>query len=326
MDYYNKINSLKIKDEKFLYFDCFARNKELILILPSYYEFPELYKDLYVSFGNQQLSLKESIIYEKNEGVIILIYFFDFDVNSFYNIDIECTKLNLKTNLNIFHKGIPKTDDLYVSTLFKNDIYLIPNWINHYKNLGFNKFILYCNHPLEKINSLIEKCKNIIVEKFKDVNLEQDILFLEWNFNYFNKDNIEFTNNIPLSQYVHHAQPAQINHCLWKYSKPLTNYYLNLDLDEYLLLNGDQTLNEDCYIFEGEWTFNKNNKIPLFEVINCKELNDFRLEEKDGRTKYLVNPDSVKCLGINSPKDDIPKRCIENYKLLHLYNWSGKRK
>jgi hypothetical protein len=275
MDLYNKINFKFISNQncQILFYDCFARNKELILILPTYL------KDLEIKTNEISLELKKEI----NEKDIILIYRFDFDFNQTYSIKLKFNQLNIDIDLNIYHIELPFTNDLYISTNFKNDIYLIPNWINHYKNLGFNKFIFYVNHPIDKIRILLDKAKKYILDKIKDINLTEDILFLEWNFE---DEKISYK-----------------NHSLYKYAKPISYYFLNCKLNQLIILDEDYNLNDNITKLQ---LYNaKIKKKPIFEIVDI----DFEITNKEEDFLYLFKPSYIDFYDIKNFNHEVNEKC-----------------
>ena len=92
-----------------------------------------------------------------------------------------------------------------MTTIYKNETYLIPHWVNYHKKIGFDKFILYDNGPV-----------------LTDISLTNvTVLHAPWP--YWDVDS--FNNHSTIGQVI------QQNHCLWKYAP---KFLALTDLDEYI--------------------------------------------------------------------------------------------
>jgi hypothetical protein len=128
--------------------------------------------------------------------------------------NFQGNELDIKIEKSIFKITLSSevfdfTKNKVMTTIQKNEYYLIPSWIKHYKQIGFEKFIIYDNGTLIK-------------EHYE--NLDDDIFIIHANWEYWS-DSYGMNST---------GQVIQQNHCLWKY----TPEYIGLfDLDEYLNSN-----------------------------------------------------------------------------------------
>ena len=193
----------------FTLFDVFWNNNSIYLILSINTEVLNQ-NNLIVSLNQINLNLKEKIVKNKYEPTLLFIY----DDN---NIDI-----NKKLFIQVFFDGKDyskeiekivnkeKSNFLCLTTLFKNDYNLFPNFYEYYKRQGVQHFFMYYNGLL---NNKIKKIFN-----YKDVTL------IEWNFRYWNP-----------GKYKHHAQLGQMHHALYKYGKDNYEYMIfNFKNGDYL--------------------------------------------------------------------------------------------
>jgi hypothetical protein len=276
MDLYNQI----ISSENNLFYDCFARNKELILLSPLQNKFKIFYDE------NDLKIIKQFTV----NSVYIYVYNLPVNKNTIVNINIQYE--NYLKNLELFHVIIPNTEELYISTSFKNEIYLLPTWLNHYKNLGFNKFIIYVKHPLHLLNKLIEKVKQINT----NINFNEDVLFLEWNL------------NIDCYQ-----------HCFLKYGKLLASYFSYLYLNQFISLNDNYHLNiyGDNHIAFKNYNCLSLDK-PLFKIYNINE-NDI-IENQNSTNIYLIKTDKLEVLSFNNIESLNNIERSDN-KMVNYINW-----
>ena len=312
MDQYNKINSLLIsninKQNKYLFFDIFNRNNELVLICPIYEQI-EINYDKIIAYNNGiELCYKNIIkcndIYEQ----IVVIIFENFTYDPILNIKI--TYEDLEQTYQLSNINVTKnTYFLTHTTLFKDDYYLINIFYDYYINNGVDYFYLYYNGKLT----------NKIKDKVKDKN----IILIEWNYSYYNNT----------ETYNHHAQMGQIQHALYKYNKPFSKYTIYADLDEYLFINGKTLITYiknniyNFYRFINLWCSTLNNDIPKEFPINNKIKVDKNYIPV--RSKCIYENDKFYMINIHFPRYDLSKFTYNIIntdigRMYHFSNWTQR--
>jgi hypothetical protein len=114
------------------------------------------------------------------------------------------------------HKG-----EFAMATLFKDDNYLLPMFIDYYRKQGIEAFYLYYNGEV-----LPDNCPQ-----------GNDIHYRIWNYQYWNHTNWDIGRTI----WAHAAQPAMITDAMLRY-KPLYDWFGFFDLDELIYVNEKYTL------------------------------------------------------------------------------------
>lgn len=153
-----------------------------------------------------------------------------------------------------------------------------------------------------------------------------NVTVIEWNF-----EHKQWINEKHRSI----SQIGQVNHCLYKYSKPFSPYTIFNDLDEYMYIkNGThlkQFINEnpyDIYTFNNVWAHNLNNNIPAeFETT----FNAVALCDTDWRTKIIIKSDCCDIMGVHKEikicsRYKAKKLRTQDLIMYHFLLWSGKRK
>jgi len=211
---YDSVNTFKLPDETILVVDIFCRNNQLICICPYKSIKNNIYALNVVVNGRQ---LIDSTNLECSKLFYILIYQI-YNVNSDINVTAEISfnymynKItrsfkNIQKKYILHHRIIKPVYKIIHSTLFKDDSFLLNKFINYHEKQGVEHFYMYYNNKIEN-NKFIEK---------------DNVTYIEWNFPYHvNSENF--------------SQPAQVNHALYKYGKPLSEYILLNDLDEYIYI------------------------------------------------------------------------------------------
>ena len=97
-----------------------------------------------------------------------------------------------------------------LSTVFKDENQMIEPWVDHHRNVGFEKFFLYNNNPANR------DCYERLREKYQDA-----VCLVDWPFPY------------KLLESGYSGQTTQQNHTIWKYND-LSLLGL-IDLDEYIV-------------------------------------------------------------------------------------------
>lgn len=308
---YNKVNNFNLEGDNYLYLDIFARDNNLFLLCQSNIDVNLLsikYNDKLLSLSKQQ---------NLHENIIILIYEIE-PINKELEISVSYKEKHNTTN--IIYEDYSKINKktLSITTLFKDDYYLIPIFIEYYKKQGVEHFYLYYNKKLSELKL--------------DYNILSDpnITFIEWDYLYWFKNN------------EHNAQPAQINHFIYKYGKPLWKYTLFSDLDEYAhiknstktlfdLVNSDEYTDIDTFKFNCVWADTIDKKIPC-KNSSCIFPNQFNISTTHNsyRAKLINKLDSIisiknihEMYEYNFNKKDYKIHTDNNNMLFHFFRWSG---
>ncbi len=303
MIHYDDINSYHIHENFYLFFDIFLKNNELILICPTYVSnFDE--SKIRIKYNNEYLKLKTKEKYIDNP-VYILIY--DLEIDKKYAIIyIEYMNESRRFVLENYKTNKENERTLAQTTLFKNDYKLINIFHKYYENQGVQYFFMYYNG---KINEEIKKFYN-----------KNNIKLIEWNYVYWN----------PNPKLIHHAQPGQIQHALYKYGKSEYKYMIFNDLDEYMHIKNKKLIdyvnetNYDSIQFYNFWSQTLDNNIP--EEIPMKIIINNIPNGYPYRMKCINKTNSIRFNGIHYP-DKYTKENPEIYHthenmLLHFYNWA----
>ncbi len=313
---YDNVNSFRLNEVQLLFFDIFARNNELIIIAPVYCDLAINYDDVEIKYENTKLKLKEKLDFIEFEPTIIRIYNLNdlkIDDKKQLNINVSYQKYHQKFNIqyNIFSVEY----NFVLSTLFKNDDYLLNTWMNYYKKQKVDYFYLYVNKKIDKDYSSFTNCK-----------------FIEWDFEYWYDKSKYKCKDVSVS--FHFAQMGQISHFIYKYGKPLSKWIANIDLDEYLHVEnkkiGNILSDEYNYIyFNNYWSKLESDYIPKYEEkLNLYQqdiciMNNDKLRGKE-RFKFIVKTSDILANGIHQIKK-IRKEKKINYpdsKMIHFKNWS----
>jgi len=289
----------------FTLFDVFWKNHLIYLILSINSNVLDESK-LNVYLNKTKINLKQKIIKDKREPILLFIY----DDNS---IDI-----NQKLFIQVFFDGKEyskeiekivnkeKSDFLCLTTLFKNDYNLFPNFYEFYKRQGVQHFFMYYNGLL---NNEIKKIFN-----YKDVTL------IEWNFRYWNSS---------IHKYQHHAQLGQIHHALYKYGKDNYEYMIFNDLDEYLFIPDIKLVeyirlntNINIFGFKNIWAKTKNNIKKIEENLYISEALKFM-----NRSKCIYKVSSIETINIHYYDKMLENntQICDNY-MYHFYDWTEKKR
>ena len=283
MEVYNNINSFKLDDNDYLFFDIFCRNNELILIIPT----------LPINVLQKLNIYCNSILIDKikydhsTRWSRVLCYEININSDEIVNITVQSNSKIQEYKLQ--HLMLNKSLTLTQTTLFKDDSFLLNKFINYYLKSGVDHFFLYYNG-----NNII----NNIESKFL-----KSVTLIEWNYSYY-------YNNI--RGYVY-AQETQMNHSLYKYGKPLSQYIIYNDLDEYMLTK-KKTIREyvlnyqnvDTFMFLNIWADTMDTIDNITEYYNHIQQ-DLNLPTEFYISKY-----------INDPK--IHSKCIHKTDSLYILN------
>ena len=308
---FSSLNSMKLKSVKknHFIFDIFITNKELYFVGPAISGFNINLLSIYNN--DTELILKKNFTTFKTlEDFMLLIYECSneesvIDIHVKYRDEIEKFKILNQTNLEIKHK-------LSITTLCSKDYKIFPMWHEYYKKQGVDHFFIYFN--------------GIIEDKISYFDYD-DVTLVEWPFKYWR----------PNVKGKHNAQPAHMNHSLYLFGKPTSEYMIFCDLDEFLQTHlGKEIPNDmisikqlllnkphiDIITFRNLWARTIDNKIP--ESFPDNFLVSQHIQQVE-RKKNLYRTSKINAVSIHS----IHIKWNKNMKFLHMYgmffhfyNWS----
>lgn len=306
---YDNLCCINLERYTVLFFDIFARNNELILIIPVYGYSTDFLNMISVQCNNQILTVKK--IYKKinYEPIIIVIY------NIYVNeqlLPIKITYKHISKQVLLTNYDNPRRKKKYklsLTTLLKDDYKYFDMFYNHYMDQGVEFFYIYYNG---KVNDDIKK-----------VLSKENVKIIEWNYKYWNDHNVD-------SSLKHHAQMGQIHHALYKYGKCNSEYMIFCDLDEYMISSHRKLVHmieskHDTYGFLN--IFSELNNIPkklpnTFLISNI--IHPFRT-----RSKCIHNTDSIDLVKIHCGykyKYNNPKIIeTKNNKMYHFHNITSSK-
>ena len=310
------MNPFHLTDYKYLFFDIFYKNNKLYLITPLYSE-PFDSNKIIISIYTDTINAKVLAISDKkikNCGEPIAIYI--YNVDSLENtINIEVSFYNLKRSYTLQHLANTNTntntnEPLALTTLFKDDFRLFPIFYDYYMKQGVTHFYMYYN--------------GISTPHIKQWLNKRNATLIDWPFQYFNNKNCK---------YLHHAQPGQLHHALYKYGKDRHDYMLFCDLDEYLYIP-NISLKEyilqhreiDSFGFLNKWS----QTLDHMTVFPKRFLTAKGTLPYNNRSKNIHKTSSLDMLGIHMAHayiDSIkePKLLTHNI-MFHFYNWSKPKR
>lgn len=114
---------------------------------------------------------------------------------------------------------------LSLFTLFKDDHYLLSNWLQHYRKLGVEHFYLYYNGSSDELASIAFEAP--------------DVTFCAWNYAYL--VHYETIRCESLKYNTMQAQMMAMNSCLYRV-RQRTTWLAFFDLDEYLVVDDLRSL------------------------------------------------------------------------------------
>lgn len=300
---YDIVNSFKLTENTYLFFDIFARNNELIIICPKYNK--KLLYTLQIKINN--ISLQDPLIIHAQDELYVIKYNI-YNVNNDGNINVNVEFNRIKKSYTLYYKRFNKIYNIVHTTLFKDDGYLLNKFIKYHENQGVEHFFIYYNNTLNNLKAITK----------------DNITYIEWAFPYRDSNNRCIT------------QPAQLNHALYKYGKLLSKYLLLSDLDEYvhipkLSLKELITINPnyEAYIFLNNWcdTIEIPEDLDKYrEGLNDSNLplefyRDTYIFPYGKRSKYLTN---TNVLNLNNIHSTIYKNIYinDNIVIFHFFRWS----
>ncbi len=251
---YDTVNNYHLESDQYLFLDIFCRNNELVIISPTYNS--EQIDSLVINYQKDVLKRKA-----KHDSGRMFVLLYEININDDREIDVEVCFNNTVTAYRLQHLIITeKQYKLAQTTLFKNDVFLVPKFLKYYQKQGVEHFYFYYNG---NISGLTDK---------KIISQNDAITLIEWDYAYYSDGNAHGAS---------HAQAGQLNHSLYKYGKVNTTYMLYNDLDEYLYLPatnlidfiGDQekmNAGIDTFMFLHKWA--DTIKIPTNTGVYFDEL------------------------------------------------------
>jgi len=284
---FHKVNPFILnsgKDSRFLFFDIFCKNNELILICPVYFSRDNYWKDIEISIVDDVCEIGGGRIFKKIEKEPSVVVVYDLrGCNDWVKVDVVFKGERRRFTLS--HMKTVKSGFLSHTTLCKEDYSLFDMFRNYYLGQGVEYFYIYYN--------------GVIGEEVRDYFKKYtDVLLVEWNFPYWNNG----------CEFKHHAQMGQMHHALYKYGKNVREYMMFNDFDEVMHIQGDKTLVEnmkmreyETFAFNHVWSSTLDGKIPKeiptrFYVGN---LNEYVYAIK---SKCIHKTDRVLTMGIHIGK------------------------
>lgn len=320
---YHNINSLIISENKYLFFDIFAVNNEIVLICPMY---SLNYFDTFDIICDNKI-LSDRTIMKYYDGPILIIKYRGIKntINSTIKINIIYNN-SIIANYDLHHLKTKSKikKHLMASTLCKNDHNDIPIYKDFYEKQGCEFFIFYYNGVL-----------NTNILKNHSYN---NALMIEWNFPYY-VDQSEFGDlDIGHKHPINNAQMGQMNHALYKYAKPFFKWIISCDLDEYMYIENSKLIyflnscDHECVKFRNFWAKTIIDKQNISSLYNIDILKN---QESDGgdrsKTKIIVKSGSVDALGVHHPQKlfksnkSLQEYVPENSYMLHMCNFRNGR-
>ena len=345
MTYYNKAFKLNNTNyPRFLFSDIFISKNTIGII-------SIIYPDVNINLEDIKciVNLNDSIEFKFNKSIIhrkyessVYAYIDDHRimdiVNNNKSLDVSIEYQNQKNNYKL-ESQLKMNYNLVFTTLFKDDSYLLPLWIEYYLLLGVEHFIVYYNKKINK------DLTNLIDNYLKN----NKVTLVEWDFVHKLPEIQNLAKDVNLIDEklkinYHHSQPMSMAHCLHKFGE-ISNWIGYFDLDEYVILKETSSLTNilkeykrDKTVsikFECRWASLKDCEISKegylkTEIFN--RYNTFRKIQTEGdfyRTKCIVNPDNVIVCGVHRVKKYDKKKYTEhllnnkNSYFIHFYNFSG---
>jgi len=345
MIYYN--NPFKLNNtnySRFLFSDIFISKNTIGII-------SIIYPDVNINLDDIKcvIKLRNPIEFKFNKSIIHRKY--ESSVYAYIDDDRieDIIKKNNKINITIeYHnqkkdyvleKQINQQYNLVFTTLFKDDNYLLPLWIEYYSLIGVDHFIVYYN---KKINKSLTDLLDIYLRTDK-------LTLIEWDFVHKLPEIQKLSPDIKLVEEslkvnYHHSQPMSMAHCLHKFGE-LTNWIGYFDLDEYLILKEFTNIRNLLKNYDSEKTVGIKFECRWADLKGCdiskeyhhktaifNKYNTFRKYETEGdfyRTKCIVNPKNVTVCGVHRVKK-YNKNKYKEYLLdnktsyfIHFFNFSG---
>ena len=305
LNHFHRINSFKLSNDKYLFFDIFCKNNELILICPVYNTQDNYYQDIKVS-NTKPYSEK---IFKKIEHEPIVVIVYDLSPTDTTIINTTVTFKNKSQDYTLTHLKTTKDKFLTHTTLCKDDYKLFNMFNKYYTFQGVEHFYIYFN-------------KNTIPDK-----KPKNTTIIPWDFHYWNKSTSP-------NDFKHHAQMGQIHHALYKYGKQNTEYMMFCDLDEILHIDNHPTVKTikeymklreyETFAFNHVWAQTLNKKIPQ-NIPNTFFTGNFHEYSYGIKSKCIHKTDRILTMGIHIGKHyNMKHRHIETNHcyMFHFRHWN----
>lgn len=313
-----KPNTLYNKNGRLFAFDAFIKCGYLYLIMPLYHNYPSSH-DIHVFMKFGKITLQSNIIKYKGEPVHIMIYKIHSKVPNNQCAIIYNMRKFIIQDVWKEHNHLYQNCTLSLTTLCQHDYPLLQPFINYYVEQGVERFYIYYNEILTKE---IQESIETICNK-NNIELEK-IVFIEWNFDYWNKNSM----GTP-----HHAQLGQMHHAIYFFGKIYCDYMVFCDLDEYLYIKESKLNsfikkhpNVDSFAFENIWAHNEQpNKEK--KIISRKFEKKFHCSTKRApygwRSKCIHKIGSIQTINIHRHNTYLKPNCeiVKNQIMFHFYNW-----
>tara|TARA_Y100001936_G_scaffold245379_1_gene287225 strand:- start:2208 stop:3278 length:1071 start_codon:yes stop_codon:yes gene_type:complete len=313
----------------FTLFDVFWKNKSIYLILSINYN-PIDEKDLDISLNQFNLKkLKRKIVKDEYEPILILIYDdCNVDIDKDLSVKIVYGDIHYSKKIEkVITKGTPGF--LSITTLFKGDYRLFPNYYKYYKGQGVEHFFMYYN--------------GLLNDDIKEVFNYEDVTLIEWDFRYWNYlpasphlPRCPYGSKLGASvwcKYCHHAQVGQINHALHKYGKDNYQYMIFNDLDEYFYIHNIKLSdhirlnpNFHSFLFKNLWAKALDESLGIQGDLLIDENGPYLPERvvfpdklvSRGKSLYLLS--SVDFIGIHTTNLIEDSKINKNHIFFHICN------
>jgi len=196
---YDSVNTFELPDNKYLFVDIFCRNNQLICICPIETIKRKIHS-LNININGVLLTdYKKVELATKFYAIIYSIY----NVDGNTDVRVEVSFNNIKKKYILHHRICKPIYKLIHTTLFKDDFFLLNIFMKYHKKQGVEHFYMYYHR-----------------KELLDYEKKDNLTIINWDFPYAN----------------HFAQMSQLNHALYKYGIPYSQYILCTDLDEYIYI------------------------------------------------------------------------------------------
>lgn len=307
MENYDTIHTFPLPNDKFLFFDLFLADSTLTMICPRWVDVSNI-----LVGDNAMISCVETKDWH-DTGIKIVK--FETPSENMVHVSYE----NMENTYCLTEKIQEPKKSLTMTTLFKDDFYLLGKYIDFYTNQGVEHFYLYYNGPMDNL---------------KTRHSSENITWLEWNHEYYIDGDSEKS--------MSHAQFSQLNHALLKYGG-LTEYMGFNDLDEYmslrmkdvklrdvieieLLQEEDQRLK--TIVFSNTWS-TTGSEIPVsfpFAFYASAKCHPYGVRSKCiHRTTYIPFIQSIHTRERSVANDTVSIHNT-NFLLFHFYKWSALKR
>ena len=195
MVFYDTVNTFQLPDSTYLFVDIFCRNNQLICISPIKIK-PFIYA-LNISVNGRLLTDHKKIMHS---FAFYTIVYPIYNVHTDTQVTVDVVFNNIRRKFILHHRICKPTMVITHSTLFKDDSFLLNKFIHYHEKQGVEHFFMYYNK-----------------KEALEYPSKPNVTIINWDFPYAN----------------HFAQNYHLVHALYKYGKPLSQYILFSDLDEF---------------------------------------------------------------------------------------------